>query len=144
MKLSRRELALLLPALAPAIAAAQTTGRSEAPSSQTFRNEDIPSTRNGTLVSKPMLKGTTHTGFLLDMHESELAAGDAPHAPHRHVHEELLMIREGLLEITIVGKVTRLGPGSAAYLASNQEHGWRNVGTTTARYFVLALGDDKA
>ena len=91
-----------------------------------------------------MLKAPTHTGFLLDLHESELAAGDAPHAPHRHVHEELLLIREGLLEITITGKSTRLGPGSAAYLASNQEHGWRNVGTTTARYFVLALGDDKA
>ena len=144
MKLSRRELALLLPALAPAMAAAQTPARSGTSSSQTFRNEDIPPARSGTLVSRPMLKAPTHTGFLLDLHESELAAGDAPHAPHRHVHEELLLIREGLLEITIAGNSTRLGPGSAAYLASNQEHGWRNVGTTTARYFVLALGDDKA
>ena len=78
------------------------------------------------------------------MHESELPAGEAPHPPHSHVHEEMLLIREGLLEVTIGGKTTRLGPGSAAYLASNQEHGWRNVGTETARYFVLALGDDKA
>ena len=49
MNLSRRELAFLLPALAPALAAAQTSGRNDA-SSQTFRNEDIPPTRSGTLV----------------------------------------------------------------------------------------------
>jgi len=135
MKLTRRDLAYLLPALATA----QTSG-----SSQTFRNEDIKPARNGALVSRQMLKGATHTGFPLDLHESELAAGDAPHAAHHHVHEELLLIREGTLEVTIEGKVTRLGPGSTAFLASGQEHGWRNVGNTTARYFVLALGDDKA
>ncbi len=141
MKLSRRNLAALLPALAmPGVGRAQSaTG-----GSKTFRQEDLTAAHNGPLTSRQMLKGATHTGFLLDLHESELPAGEAPHAPHRHVHEEMLMIREGLLEITISGKVTRLGPGSAAYLASNEEHGWKNVGSGTARYFVLALGDDKA
>jgi quercetin dioxygenase-like cupin family protein len=36
-----------------------------------------------------------------------------------------------------------LGPGSAAYVASNEVHGWRNVGTTRAQYFVLAIGAKK-
>jgi quercetin dioxygenase-like cupin family protein len=89
-----------------------------------------------------MLKGNTHTGYGLDLHESELAAGEVPHAPHHHVHEELLLIRDGLLEVTIGDKTTRLGAGSSAYLASNQEHGWKNVGSTPARYFVIALGSD--
>ena len=52
------------------------------------------------------------------------------------------MIREGELEVTVAGKTTHLGPGSVAYIASNQEHGWRNAGTTTATYLVLALGGD--
>jgi mannose-6-phosphate isomerase-like protein (cupin superfamily) len=56
------------------------------------------------------------------------------------VHEELLFIREGELEVTINGQGTRLGPGSCAYLASNDLHGYRNVGTVPAKYFVLALG----
>src|SRR5438874_1225247 len=102
--MSRRDLTFFLPALATA---------------QAFRNEDIAPTRNGALVSRQMLKTNTHTGYALDLHESELAAGDAPHPPHHHVHEELLLIREGLLEVTIAGKTTRLGPGSTAYLASN-------------------------
>lgn len=95
------------------------------------------------MVSRQFLKGKTHSGYPIDLHETELPAGKAPHPPHHHVHEEMLLIREGLLEVAIDGKATRLGAGSVAYLASNQQHGWRNVGTTTARYFVLALGSDE-
>ncbi len=73
---------------------------------------------------------------------TELAPGEAPHPPHHHVHEEMVLIQEGSLEVTITGRSAKLGPGSAAYVASNEEHGWRNVGTTRARYFVLALGQD--
>ena len=47
---------------------------------------------------------------------------------------------EGTLEVTISGKPTLLGPGSAAFIASNEEHGWRNSGSTRAHYTVIALG----
>jgi quercetin dioxygenase-like cupin family protein len=47
------------------------------------------------------------------------------------------------MEVTISGNSTRLGPGSVAYVASNLEHGWRNVGDTRAQYFVVALGPKK-
>jgi quercetin dioxygenase-like cupin family protein len=56
------------------------------------------------------------------------------------VHEEMLLLREGTMEITIEGKKSRLGPGGVVYVASNEEHGWQNVGTTPARYFIVALG----
>jgi len=68
--------------------------------------------------------------------------GQVPHAPHHHVHEELLLIREGTLEVTVKGRTERLGPGSAVYIASGEEHGWKNVGPSAAKYFVLALGAD--
>jgi quercetin dioxygenase-like cupin family protein len=54
----------------------------------------------------------------------------------------MIFIREGTLEVTIVGKIQKLGPGSVAYVASNEEHGWKNVGDTPAHYFVLALGPE--
>ncbi len=140
MKWSRRRFAFLLPALAPA----QTTARKEPLPSNAFRYEDMAARKSGAIVARQILTGGTHTGYAIDLHETELPAGQAPHAPHHHVHEEMLLVREGLLEVTIGERATRLGPGSVAYLASNQEHGWRNVGTGPARYFVLALGDDKA
>jgi quercetin dioxygenase-like cupin family protein len=140
MKWSRRELPLLLPTLA----ASQSSESKQPLSSNAYRFEDLEARKSGTIALRQILKGETHTGYLLDLHESELPAGQTPHAPHRHVHEEMLLVREGLMEVTIAGRATRLGPGSVTYISSNQEHGYRNVGSTPATYFVLALGDDKA
>lgn len=108
-----------------------------------FPHDQLPPRASGSTEIRQMLTGATHAGYLVDLHETALAAGQMPHAPHHHVHEEMLLIREGTLEVTIRGRTERLGPGSAVYIASNDEHGWKNVGTTQATYFVLALGDDK-
>jgi quercetin dioxygenase-like cupin family protein len=118
-----------------ATAKAQTPKPATLPS-KTYRFEDLVLKGN----SRAVFDGLTHTGFHVDLHETELAPGAAPYAPHRHEHEEMIMIREGTLEITIEGKVTSAGPGSVVYAASNDLHGWRNIGTTKAQYFVIALG----
>jgi quercetin dioxygenase-like cupin family protein len=110
--------------------------------SQTFVFEELPVNEGETTRIRDMLKGTTRTGYTLDMHVTELAPGQAPHAGHRHIHEEMLMLMEGELDVAIEGRTVRLGRGSAVFVASNDLHGWRNVGTSPARYFVLALGDD--
>lgn len=140
MDYSRRDLSLLLPALAAASATAQNSKIA----SKTYRFEDLPVKANGTNRTRAVLNGGTHTGFPVELHETELGPGQAPHPPHHHVHEEMIMIREGTLEVTILDKITKLGPGSVAFVASGEEHGWRNVGNTPAHYFVLALGRDQA
>jgi mannose-6-phosphate isomerase-like protein (cupin superfamily) len=137
MNISRRRLGLVLPGIA--VSAGAQGGRL---ASKTFRMSDIKATPNGTARSWNMVNGETHAGLPLEMHETELPGGLAPHAPHRHIHEEILFIRDGQVEITIAGQKTMLGPGSAAYIASNDEHGWRNAGATPALYFVLAVGRD--
>jgi quercetin dioxygenase-like cupin family protein len=78
------------------------------------------------------------------MHITELGAGQAPHPPHKHVHEEILMLRSGMLDATILGQTTRVTAGSVLYLNSNDEHGWRNPGPDPAQYFVISVGGDKA
>ena len=135
----RRDLALLVPALFAAGSAAQAAERKKLPS-MTYEFEDLPVKKNGENRGREVFDGLNHSGFQVDIHETELAPGLAPHAPHRHVHEEILMIREGTLEITIEGKVTMATPGSVVYVASNDFHGWKNAGTGRAHYFVLALG----
>jgi quercetin dioxygenase-like cupin family protein len=136
VKYSRRDLTFLLPALLPAAAESQPATLPSHP----YRFEDLPVRANGENRSRAVFDGLTHSGFHLDLHETELAPGMAPHPPHHHEHEEVVIIREGVLEVTIAGQSTRLGPGSVAFLASGDEHGWRNVGTTRAHYYVLALG----
>ena len=141
MDRSRREFALFLPGFVTS--ALQTgAGKKEVMGSRAFRFEDLQARESGPIRIYQIFTGTTRTGFLLDLHESELAAGQVPHAPHRHAHEEMVLIREGTLEVTIAGQKTRLGPGSGVYVASNEDHGYRNSGTAPAKYFVLSLGQD--
>jgi quercetin dioxygenase-like cupin family protein len=133
---NKRDLSLLF--LAFAISSA--LGQDRPSASNTYRYEDLKVNTNGENRSRPILNEKLHSGFGIELHETELAPGLAPHPPHRHDHEEMILIREGTLEVTIQGRSVNLGPGSVALVASNEEHGWRNVGTTRARYFVIALG----
>jgi quercetin dioxygenase-like cupin family protein len=137
MNYSRRDFGILLPALAVASVA---TAQTPALPSKTYDFDDLPIRTNGLNKTRAVLDGSTHGGYPVEMHITELAPGLAPHPPHHHAHEEMIMIREGTLEVTISGTSKKLGPGSVAYVASNEEHGWQNVGTTRAQYFVLALG----
>ena len=133
---TRRDLALLLPALA----AAQT--KPETVPSYAHALEDLESHKSGPGVGHNVFKGQTHSGFAIDMHITEIPKGEAPHAPHHHVHEEMVLVFEGSLDVTINGKTTRIGRGGSAYVASNEGHGWRATPDAPAKYFVLALGRD--
>lgn len=127
--------------LLPALAAAQTTERVEpALPSKMYRFEELPVRVNGENRSRAVLRGATKTGYVIQVHQTEIAPGLAPHAPHSHVHEELVVIREGTLEVTVAGKTEKLGPGSVIFVASGEEHGWKNVGETRAHYAVFTLG----
>jgi len=137
---SRRDLGLLLPALAAATAEAQQD--SHILPARAYKYEDLPVKVNKTNRSRAVLRGDTHSGFPIELHMTELDPGQAPHAPHRHVHEEIFMLREGTVDLTISGKTTRLGAGSVAYVASNELHGLVNSGSEAAHYFVIALGND--
>jgi len=139
MTYSRRDWCLLLSALAPALGLGAQ--KAELPS-KAARFEDLPAQKGGGNEFRPVLEGETHSGCALEVHETLLAPGSMPHPPHHHLHEEMFLIREGTVEATIRGKATRLGPGSVAFVASNEEHGIRNADTTPAQYFVVALGKD--
>ncbi len=140
MKPSRREVPALLTALTSLEASVQTAAPLP---SRTFRFEDLPVRANGMNRSRAVLNGLTHTGFPLEMHQTELGPGMEPHPPHSHLNEELLRLCEGTLEVTISGRSTTLGPGGSVYVASGEVHGWRNPGESAAHYFVIALGAKK-
>jgi quercetin dioxygenase-like cupin family protein len=142
VKLSRRNLGVLLPALAAAATAAPEDKKMVV--ARVFKYADLPVKPNGPNTARDVFDGATHAGFHIDMHLTELGPGQAPHPPHKHVHEELLMLQTGVLDVTIGGATIRITPGSVVYAASGQEHGWRNPGTAPAQYFVLALGREDA
>jgi quercetin dioxygenase-like cupin family protein len=59
-----------------------------------------------------------------------LKPGMAPHPPHEHPDEEFMVVTEGTGEVTIEGKITKVGPGSMMYCGANKVHGIVNSGKT--------------
>jgi XRE family transcriptional regulator, regulator of sulfur utilization len=86
---------------------------------------------------RSVVRQPTATLDELEMHITTLKPGLASHEPHRHVNEELIIIREGTVETLSDGVWKRTGPGSIIFNASNSLHGLRNIGTTPAVYHVI-------
>src|SRR5712664_2976084 len=142
MSLTRRNLCLLLPAaLVPAVLRPANAGaQEETMPSAMYPFEKLPIRTPNNAQIRDVLKGKLATGESLEVHETTLPPGGAPHAAHHHVHSEMWLIREGTVEITVNGLSYRLGPGSVRFVHSNDGHGMKNVGTTPATYFVVAVG----
>ena len=86
-----------------------------------------------------MLNSPTVTLANFEAHITTLKPGEAPHAAHRHPDEELVVVKEGTIEVSINGEKQRAGAGSIFFYGSNDEHGMKNVGTTNATYFVIRV-----
>ena len=142
MKPTRRDLAFLLPALSAIDSKAQAAPLT----SKSYPFDKIPVTASGTggvNKTRSILKGALHSGFALEVHETELPPGGSPHPPHRHLHEEMFVVLEGSVNFMVNDATTRLSPGSAGLAASNDLHGISNGGAAPCRYVVFAFGDDK-
>ncbi len=88
---------------------------------------------------REIINRPTATMKNLESHATTLEAGLVPHAPHRHMDEEIVIVKEGTMEVTIEGKTQRGGPGSMFFIASNEMHGSKNVGAGRATYIVLRI-----
>jgi mannose-6-phosphate isomerase-like protein (cupin superfamily) len=108
--------------------------------STTYSFSELPMRTVSGAEIRPVLKGKLATAESLEVHETTLPPGTMPHAPHHHMHSEMWLIREGTVQLTINGTSHVIGPGSVGFVHSNDEHGIKNVGTTPATYFVVAVG----
>jgi quercetin dioxygenase-like cupin family protein len=79
----------------------------------------------------------------LEGHVTTLNEGLTPHAAHNHPDEELIVIKEGVVEATIDGVSNRGGPGSIFFFGSNSMHGMKNVGKGRATYYVFRMVTEK-
>lgn len=140
MELNRRNLFMGLMA---SWLAANAQAESKALASQVYTFEKLPVQTDHGNEFRPVLNGKSYRGLPLEIHETTLSPGSMPHPAHHHEHVEMFLLREGKLEVTIKGAASVIGPGSMAYIASNDEHGIRNTGDIPAKYFVIALGPEK-
>jgi mannose-6-phosphate isomerase-like protein (cupin superfamily) len=96
---------------------------------------EVKTTKPG--ARRDFFEAPTATLDLLECHVTTLNPGEAPHAPHQHPEEELIIVKEGTIEAMQKGVTKRAGPGSIIFEASNDLHGLRNAGQTPATYYVI-------
>lgn len=81
-----------------------------------------------------------HTPYLsnLEVHITILEPGKSAHPPHKHAAtEELIIVKEGELQVTIAGKTKILGPGGVAMSMPGDLHETVNVSNKKTSYYLL-------
>lgn len=142
MKITRRDLLVAVISIsltAAGLALAQNSAK-PAMRSGVFKWAEmkVSPTRQG--ERRAVFDASTLTLARLECHITTLNPGEAPHGSHHHPEEELMFIKEGVVE-SVQNKSTtnRVEAGGLIFCASNEEHGLRNVGTNRATYFVLKI-----
>lgn len=102
-----------------------------------FDWDKLKATASPVGARRAIVDSPTQTLGQLEMHVTTVKPGLRPHDPHRHPEEEVIIVKEGTLEVLQNDVTTRVGPGSVIFNASNDFHGLLNVGDTPATYFVL-------
>jgi (S)-ureidoglycine aminohydrolase len=103
-----------------------------------YRWDCLITTIEDTRARKEIMEGSTTSLAYFEVHASTLQPGKAPHPPHTHAdQEELIIVKEGKVKITINGVSNVMGPGSIAYAIPGDEHGIENTGNTQATYYVF-------
>lgn len=105
--------------------------------SDVYSWKNLPVAQRETGERRQIADGAGAVNDNIEIHATTLEPGKAPHASHKHPEEELIIVKEGTVKMTINGKSQLLGPGSIAYVMPNDEHGMLNEGTTKATYYVL-------
>ena len=156
--ISRRNLCLALPALSliGSLAALAETQTASAPpayapksgnklatdfsTSQAWAFSQLPLRYSDAgAPTRDIAQGRVPTGELVEIHETTVAPGKMPHPAHQHPHEEFILVRTGKMAIIIEGVEHPLPAGSVGYTAPNQLHGFKNIGTVPASYFIFSL-----
>ncbi|GAA4470493.1 hypothetical protein GCM10023189_59170 [Nibrella saemangeumensis] len=105
--------------------------------SKVYTWRETPVIRKANSEQRKILDGETLDFRHMAVHATTLPAHQAPHPAHKHNDEELIIIKEGELTVTIEGKTKTLGPGSVALMMPGDEHGFENKGDKPATYYVM-------
>ena len=141
MTWSRRDFAMMLPTLFTSFSLSADE-QSRLPS-EVYIFQDLPVRHSDKLDFRSIVTGKTLDGCKVAVHESALAPKSEPHPPHHHNGEEIFLMLEGTLEVTINGESSRISRGSVAFIGSRDQHGIRNPGEIPARYYVIELGPQR-
>jgi XRE family transcriptional regulator, regulator of sulfur utilization len=135
--ITRRDLFVALATATVTAGAFAIAAQDAALGSKAFDWNTIPAKTTEVGSVRSFFRARTATLEQLEVHVTALNPGKAPHPPHRHPNEEMVILRQGTIEVLVGEEWKRVGPGSVVFFASNQLHGLKNVGDEPAIYHVV-------
>ena len=126
----------ILQTLAAGVALA-AQGRSSEVANQVIHKDQARKQSEGFGDLRFFVEGSTGQLKGLTVGSLELKSGQAPHPPHTHPEEEIMIITDGHAEISLEGKITPVGPGSVMYAGSNRLHGIVNTSSAPMTFFWI-------
>jgi quercetin dioxygenase-like cupin family protein len=95
----------------------------------------VQPTKNG--VRRDVFDGPTTTLDKAHCHITTLNPGENSGEPRKHLQEEIIIVKEGTVEMHIDGRTQAGSPGSVFFLAANAVTALRNAVNTPATYIVV-------
>ena len=137
MIIKRRDFVVVITTLLITLGAVRLTAQNPVMQSMAFDWNSIAVKQTDVGSVRQFFRNPTITLDELECHVTTLNPGLSSHPPHKHANEELVIIREGNVEVLSNGEWKKVGPGSVVFNASNQLHALKNIGTTPAVYHVI-------
>jgi quercetin dioxygenase-like cupin family protein len=91
---------------------------------------------------RAVFNNPTRTLEKLEVHVTTLRPGMMSHPVHQHPWEEIMVLKEGEVDVSINGQNHHAGPGSMIFFASHDAHNLQNNSDQPATYYVINFCTD--
>ena len=137
--ITRRDFQVAVVAIAATVAVVALAQTAAKPlmRSRVFQWNEMKAAATKTGERRAVFDAPTPTLERFECHITTLNPGESPHVAHRHPEEEMMIVKEGTLEVIQNDTTNRVTVGGIIFCASSELHGLRNVGTNRATYHVL-------
>lgn len=106
--------------------------------SKVYHVSELPVLKDSSRYRIQIMDGATPYLTNLEVHVTMLDPGKSAHPPHKHDStEELIIVKEGKLRVTIAGKTKILNKGGVSIAMPGDLHETVNAGTGKAVYYLL-------
>ena len=101
-----------------------------------FSKATVEKTKTG--EKRQLMDGETTHFENFEIHTTMLTPGNAPHGSHTHTDlEEIVLVKEGKLKVSINNESKVIGPGSVALLMPGDDHGLENAAEGNTTYYII-------
>jgi (S)-ureidoglycine aminohydrolase len=106
--------------------------------SHVYSWKTLKETTKSTQTVRPVMEGSTNSLSRFEVHSTTITPGLVSHTRHAPGDlEELIIVKDGQVKVTIKDSTKILGRGSIAFFMPGEEHSIENADNSPATFYVL-------